>query len=70
MRSIRIGVPSGKAKMALWEGTEDEEWFEIKLLKNGTPYVKAYGVRYELTEEERNNLQSMKKVLMRKLNKY
>ena len=52
MRSIRIGVPSGKAKMVLWEGTEDEESFEIKSLKRGTPYVIAYGVKYELTEEE------------------
>ena len=33
MRGIRIGVPSGKAKMTLWEGTEDEESFEIKSLK-------------------------------------
>lgn len=62
MRSIRIGVPSGKAKMTLWEGTEEEESFEIKSLKRGTPYVVAYGVKYELTEEEINHLRYMLKV--------
>lgn len=52
MRSIKIGVPSGKAKMVLWEGTEDENSFEIKSSQRGTPYVIVYGVKYELTEEE------------------
>lgn len=63
MRSIRIGVPSGKAKMTLWEGTEDEQSFEIKSLKRGTPYVMAYGVKYELTKEEINNLRLMQKII-------
>ena len=62
MRSIRISVPSGKAKMTLWENTEDEEAFEIRSLKRGTPYVMAYGVRYELTEDEINHLRFMQKV--------
>lgn len=52
MRSISIGYPSGVVKMALWEGTEDEESFPVKSLKRGVPYVKAYGVKYELTAEE------------------
>lgn len=61
MRSIRIGVPSGKAKLVLFEGTEEEEAFEIKSLKRGIPYVTAYGIKYELTDEEINYLKSMKK---------
>ena len=51
MRSIRIGVPSGKAKLVLFEGTEEEEAFEIKSLKRGIPYVIAYGIKYELSDE-------------------
>lgn len=62
MRSILISVPSGKAKMILWEGTEDEESFEIKSLKRGIPYVVAYGIKYELTEEEISHLRFMQKV--------
>ena len=62
MRSIRIGVPSGKAKMVLWEGTEDEKSFEIKSLKRGIPYVIAYGIKYELAEEEIKHLRQMQKV--------
>lgn len=62
MRSIRIGVPSGKAKMILWEGTDDEESFEIKSLKRDTPYVVAYGVKYELTEEEVKHLKNMQSI--------
>lgn len=52
MRNIKIAIPSGKAKMTLWANTEDEESFEIKSLKSNKPYVMAYGVKYELTEEE------------------
>lgn len=62
MRSIRIGVPSGTAKLVLWEGTEEEESFEIKSAKRGVPYVMAYGIRYELTEEEIKQLRLMQKV--------
>ena len=62
MRSIRIGVPSGRVKMVLWEGTEDENSFEIKSLQRGIPYVIAYGVKYELTEEEIKQLRYMQKV--------
>ena len=63
MRSIKIGVPSGKAKMTLWENTEDEESFEIKSLKRGTPYVMAYGIKYELTEEEVKYLRNMQQII-------
>ena len=52
MRTIKISIPSGDAKMTLWEGTEDEESFAIKSLKRNIPYVIAYGVKYELTKEE------------------
>ena len=62
-RSIKVGVPSGKAKMIMWEGTEEEESFEIKSLKRGTPYIMAYGVKYELTEEEINHLRMMQQVV-------
>ena len=54
MRHISIGFPSGKVKMTLWEDTEDEQSFPVKSLKRGKPYVIAYGVKYELTEEEAN----------------
>lgn len=63
MRSIKISIPSGKAKMILWEGTEDEETFEIKLLKRGIPYVVAYGIKYELTEEEITYLRHMQDII-------
>lgn len=63
MRSIRIGVPSGKVKMIMWEGTEDEEVFEVKSLKRGTPYIKAYGVKYELTEEEISYIKKMQNII-------
>lgn len=54
MRPISIGFPSGQIKMTLWAGTEDEASFPVKSFKRGTPYVIAYGVRYELTKEEIN----------------
>ena len=60
MRSIRMGVPSGKLKMTLFEGTEDEETFEIKSLRRGVHYVTAYGTKYYLTNEE---IQAAKKLL-------
>ena len=62
MRSVIIGVPSGRAKMVMWEGTEDEESFDIKSLKHGIPYIIAYGVKYELTEEEINHLKTIQKL--------
>jgi hypothetical protein len=66
MRTIRISVPSGKVKMVMWEGTEDEEEFEIKSLKRGTPYIKAYGVKYELTKEEINYIKSILSIMRKK----
>lgn len=59
MRSIRIGFPSGTIKMVLWEGTEDEKAFPIKSLKRGKPYVMAYGIKYELTDDEVNTAKAM-----------
>lgn len=62
MRSISIGVPSGKAKMTLWEGTEDEEKFDIKFPRRGIPYVFAYGVKYPLTREEIQELKKLRTI--------
>lgn len=62
MRTIKIGIPSGKAKMTLWEGTEDEESFEIKSSKHNIPYVIAYGIKYELTEDEIKYLRFIQEV--------
>lgn len=64
MRSIRIGIPSGKIKMVMFEGTEDEETFEVKSLKRGTPYIVAYGTKYYLSKEE---IQMVKKLLQLKV---
>lgn len=63
MRSIKISVPSGKVKMIMWEGTEDEEAFEVKSLKRGTPYIMAYGVKYELTEEEIKHIKDLQNLI-------
>lgn len=38
--------------MILWADTEDEKAFPVRCAKRGKPYVKAYGIKYELTEEE------------------
>ena len=62
MRNIRITIPTGKAKMTLWEGTEDEESFEIKSTKRNIPYVIAYGIKYELTEDEIKYLRFIQEV--------
>ncbi|MBQ2856694.1 MAG: hypothetical protein IJE78_06160 [Bacteroidaceae bacterium] len=51
-RPIRIGYPSGKLKMTLWAGTEDEESFPIVGLNTSSPYCVAYGTKYYLTEDE------------------
>ena len=64
MRSIRIGIPSSKVKMVMFEGTEDEEAFEVKSLQRGTPYIVAYGTKYYLSNEE---IQMAKKLLQLKL---
>ena len=58
MRSVSIGFPSGKAKLTLWEGTEDQENFPIKAMTKN-PYVLAYGIKYYLTEEEKQYVKSM-----------
>ena len=62
MRPISIGFPSGKVKMTLWEGTEDEKAFPVKCLKREKPYVEAYGIKYELTEEEVNFIRAVLKI--------
>lgn len=52
MRDIKINVPSRAIKLKLFKGTEDEEFFEVKSLKRGKPYVLAYGIKHFLTDEE------------------
>ena len=59
MRPISIGYPTGEVKMILWHGTEDEQAFPVKCLKRGKPYVKADGIKYELTAEEVNFIRSV-----------
>ena len=62
MRTVSIGFPSLVPKLTMWEGTDDEEKFTIKGL-NRKPYIKAYGVRYELTSQEAKTAQEMVKTL-------
>ena len=62
MRLISIGFPSMRAYMTLWEGTEDEERFEIKSCKRGKPYVLAYGKKHYLTEDETQVLRGVLKL--------
>lgn len=61
MRPVAIGFPSGRLKMTLWAGTEDEQSFQIFGMKTGKPFVKAYGIKYELTEEEKQMAEKMQK---------
>ena len=62
MRSIRIGFPSGKCKLVLWEGTEDECAYPIKAPKT-KPYVEACGKKYFLTSEEKAQLDKLSKII-------
>lgn len=59
MRPISIGFPSGEVRMTLWQGTEEEKTFPVKCAKRGKPYVQAYGIKYELTEEEVNFIRAV-----------
>lgn len=63
MRKISISFPNLKAKMTLWENTEDEESFEIKSAKRGLPYVMAYGKKYELTQDEIKYLKNIQCII-------
>jgi len=58
LRPISVGYPSMTAKLTLWAGTENEEKFTIKGI-NKKPYVKAYGIRYELTPQEVRMMHNM-----------
>ena len=62
MRPVSIGVPSGTVKLALWEGTEDEKSFPVRFPKNGRPFVKAFGIKYELTDEEAEMVAQLKQL--------
>lgn len=59
MRPISISFPSGQVKMTLWAGTTDEESFPVRCVNRGKPYVMAYGIKYELTEEETNFMRNV-----------
>ena len=62
MRSMRLGFPSGVAKLVLWENTEDENSYVIKSPKT-KPYVEADGKKYYLTKEEKEMLDRISKVI-------
>ena len=59
VRSISLAFPSCTARLWLWEGTEDEEAFRIYGVRSEAPYVRAYGVTYYLTEEEKKTLKHL-----------
>lgn len=63
MRSIRVGIPSGKIKMVMFEGTEDEESYVVKSLKRGTPYIVACGTKYYLSKEETDAAKKLLKLI-------
>lgn len=65
IRPIVVGVPSGRIKMVLWAGTEDEKRFDIKALKRGNPYVEAFGIKYYLTSKETQLAKQMAKLYIR-----
>lgn len=65
MRSIIIGVPSGTIKMILWQGTEDEEAFKIHALDSKHPYVKAYGIKYPLSDKEIKEARALKGIILK-----
>ena len=57
-RQIKLSFPTGKLKMTLWGGTEDERDFTIKSSKS-RPYVVAYGKKYYLTNKEIVNMNKL-----------
>lgn len=63
MRPVVISIPSGKIKLTLWYGTEDERSFVVRGLKSGKPYVLAYGLKYYLTEEEKSMVRSLTRAI-------
>lgn len=63
MRTITASFPSGRLKMTLWEGTEDEERFPIFAAKSDTPYVRAHGKRYNLTRQEIKAMRQLQRLL-------
>lgn len=62
MRIIKIGMPSGTLELVPWEDTEDERAFKIRSLNN-KQYILAYGIRYNLTQEEIKYLNVLKTIL-------
>lgn len=63
-RSVSVAFPSLKPRLTLWVDTEDEETFDVRSFKRGKPYVLAYGVRYELTQEEISTIKAMQNALI------
>lgn len=63
MRTITIGYPSGVIKVTLWEGTDDQESFPVIYPNSDKPYVKAYGKKYYLTEDEIRKLKDLQKLV-------
>lgn len=59
-RPISIEFPSGKLRLCLWEHTEDEVRLVIQFPQGKRPYVKAFNVKYELTDEEIKRCEQIK----------
>lgn len=57
-RYVTVSVFTGRPYLMLWANTEDQEEFPIKAIKTN-PYVKAYGVRYDLTKKEIEQMNKM-----------
>lgn len=57
-RYVTVNVFTGRPYLMLWANTEDQEEFPIKAIKTN-PYVKAYGVRYDLTQKEIEQMHRM-----------
>ncbi len=62
-RTIVMGYPSGKLKITLWGGTEDEQTFPIIGAQTDHPYCRAYGIRYDLTKQEIVNMKALQGLL-------
>lgn len=59
-RRLSVNLEDGSFTLYLWCGTEDEEGFKVRATKT-KPYVMAYGVRYDLTKKEQQDMKSLTK---------
>lgn len=59
MRQIRLGFPSKKYKLVLFENTEDEVVSTIYKIDSDQPYAKVNNTKYYLTKDEIEHLRKM-----------